>query len=524
MAVTFSDGSGEPLAVGVEARDAASEASRRWRSVWRIHFYSGMFAMPFLLLMAVTGLVILYTQPIQDWTQGDFRTVAGQGSWQSFDSQEHAVERRFPGAAVLSMTVPSDDRHATVFSVDDGSTAGRQVFVDPYTSRVLGSTNPDGGVVGLANRLHGFFNNESVKIPLPTVSALWDGEAVMRDYVVGDLVLEILGVWTIVLVLSGLFLWWPRRSRSSSLRRSARRLFGIRLSKKGRARWRDLHGLSGVLLVSLILLTVISGLAWSTYWGPNVTALANKISPNGWTDAPASDAGHIGHLDRLGNKINWNTGDIPIPSSYATDPTGTLPAPVGLQSVVQIADDEGMKPGYTVAFPINGEDEAGTPTFGSFTISNSWPRKTGEARDVFVDQFTGKTLAEQDAYGYGDVSYALDTLVSTHMGTQLGIASRILMTAMCVLVMWSVFSGCVMFWKRRRPGSVGLPRRPVDVRALEAPRDPGRGRRHRVPRVGSHRPGRPRHRPVRHPPHPPPSTRLRPTALTAGPEQPLITS
>jgi uncharacterized iron-regulated membrane protein len=57
----------------------------------------------------------------------------------------------------------------------------------------------------------------------------------------------------------------------------------------------------------------------------------------------------------------------------------------------------------------------------------------------------------------------MDTLVSVHMGTQLGLFSRIMMTALCVLAIWSVISGFVMFWKRRRPGTAGLPRRPADV-------------------------------------------------------------
>ena len=57
-----------------------------------------------------------------------------------------------------------------------------------------------------------------------------------------------------------------------------------------------------------------------------------------------------------------------------------------------------------------------------------------------------------------------DTLVSTHMGTQLGVFSRIMMTTLCVLAIWSVSSAMVMYTKRRRPGTAGLPRRPADVR------------------------------------------------------------
>jgi uncharacterized iron-regulated membrane protein len=67
-------------------------------------------------------------------------------------------------------------------------------------------------------------------------------------------------------------------------------------------------------------------------------------------------------------------------------------------------------------------------------------------------------------YGYGSVQVGMDTLVSTHMGTQLGIVSRIFMTALCLLAIWSSTSALLMFWRRRRPGTLGLPRRPADVR------------------------------------------------------------
>ena len=97
---------------------------------------------------------------------------------------------------------------------------------------------------------------------LPTVSALLDSGAVMRPCVVGDLVLEMLAVWTL----------------------------GVRV------------GVEHVL-------------GWSTYWGPNYTALANKLSPNAWTDAPPSPVGTRGDLDRFGNQIRWNTADAPLPRS-----------------------------------------------------------------------------------------------------------------------------------------------------------------------------------------------------------------
>ena len=419
--------------------------------------------MPFILLMALTGLVILYSQPLQDATTSNLRTVNAGAKWVSFDHQEQEVEKAYPKFPVTGMTMPKDRTHSTQFNLDDGSKKGLTVFVNPYSSAVLGAEGNGSGVVGLANRLHGFLNNDQIHLSLPTVSALLDDGAVMRPYVVGDLMLEIMGVWTLVLVLSGLFIWWPRRSSDKSKERAGQKIFRGRIAKSGRARWRDLHGMSGVMLFSAILVTVFSGLAWSTYWGPNFTAAANKISPNVWTDTPPSVLGTRGELDRLGNQIHWNTADIPIPASYSTGTDGASASPMSLDSVVKIGDAERMKPGYSIAFPTNTKDDAGATVYGSFTLSNSWPRKTYEARDVFLDQFSGKTLAQQSAYGYGSVSYAMDTLVSVHMGTQLGIATRIFMTLLCVLAIWSIISACVMFWKRRRPGTMGLPRRPVDV-------------------------------------------------------------
>lgn len=458
-------GGGEPAAFVPAAATAAKErASRQWRALWRTHFYAGIFSMPFILLMSVTGLVILYTQPIADLTQGDLRTVASrEAPYLSFDEQAAAVAAAYPEATVADLTPPAEHGRSTRFFVDDGSASGLHVFVNPYSGEVLGDLKPGDDVIGLSNRLHGMLNNEAITVPLPTVSALWDGGAVMRDYVVGDFILEVAGVWTLVLIGSGLYVFWPRRSSQSSGSKGRRRLLTIRRGVGGRARWRDLHGLAGLVLVPVVAITVVSGLGWATYWGPSFNALAEKLTPGEPVEPPASALGVRGDLDRFGNQIPWATGDFPIPASYAPAAGGELPAPLKLDDVVRVAEQEGMKPGYTIAFPTNEVDEAGNPLYGSFTLYNSWPRKTSEARDVFIDQFSGATLAEQRVYGMGAIYQGMDILVSTHMGTQLGLFSRIMMTLVCVLAIWSVISGFAMFWKRRRPGTLGLPRRPMNV-------------------------------------------------------------
>ena len=459
----YVDGAGQVVPGRDDARSTedikADRASRRWRTLWRTHFYAGVFAAPILVMFAITGLVILYTQPINDLLQRDERVVADGGEWRSFDAQQRAVERAYPDAEVVSVVVPRNATASTQFGLDSGTA----VFVDPYTNEVLGTTDPNGGIVGLSNRLHGFFNNEQRMIRLPTIAFLFDDGPVMRDFVLGDVILEIFACWAIVLVCSGLYLWWPRRSRAQG-GRSTKGVIVPRVGKKGRARWRDLHAIPGMVGLAGVLFVLVTGLFWSSYWAGSFNAFADKVTPNEWVDAPDSALVTKGELNRLGQGINWNTADAVVPNTEGTgiDPTD-LPARMSLDDVVAIAEKEGMKPGYLVAYPVDGTDDAGNPTFGSFVIENSWPRKTSEARTVYLDQFTGKTIDSMDVYGYGAVSLASDTLVSVHMGTQLGLVNRIVMTALCLLVIWSVISAVVMYVKRRRSRSLGLPRRPENV-------------------------------------------------------------
>lgn len=455
--------SNEATATDSSDSAAPTDGSRRWRSLWRLHFYSGMFAIPFIVLMSITGLVVLYTQPLQSLTAGHKFDVKRAGATLAYEQQGKAAQERLPKANLTAVITPRNATTATIFEADDGTETGQRIFVNPYSGKVLGTEKPSSGIVGLAHRLHADLNASKIRVSLPTVSALWDHGAVLRPYVVGDMILEVLGVWTVVLVMSGLYLWWPRRRSASTATPAKDR---ARTKRTGRAKWRNLHGWSGVLLLSVMLLTIVSGLAWSSYWGRNFTSLANEISPNVWTDTPPSVLGTRGQLDAVGNEIPWNTADRAIPASYATPvEAGRYPAAFALNAVAARAVAAGMKPGFKIIFPRNVADvSTKAVTYGSYTVTNSWPRKTGEARDLFLDQFSGKPLGEQTAYGYGAISYGLDTMVSTHMGTQLGIVSRIAMTALCLLSLWSSASALIMYSKRRRPGTLGLPRRPVDVR------------------------------------------------------------
>lgn len=44
-------------------------------SVWRWHFYAGLYSIPFLIMLAITGLMMLYSPIAERWTNQDLYYV-----------------------------------------------------------------------------------------------------------------------------------------------------------------------------------------------------------------------------------------------------------------------------------------------------------------------------------------------------------------------------------------------------------------------------------------------------------------
>lgn len=464
--------------------------SRLWRSIWRTHFYAGIFSIPVLVMLSITGLVILYTDSVTDLQYGDLRRAADTAQVVTLDDQVDAVRSAYPEWNVDSVTPPVEPGVTTVVSISDaeGETV-RNVYVDPSNGSVLGDLDPGAGLVGLANRLHGTWNNDTLTVPMPMLSGILGEDAAFAPVAVGDLVVEIFAVWTVVLAITGLYLWWPRKPGTG------RRLFVPRMSKRGRGRWRDLHAISGVVMSVGLVFLVVTGMPWSDFWGPNWSYVASEVTPNEsdfWSmDAPASEVPQVGDLDRVGNRVPWAAREDAIPSSSAggmagmpgmegmdgmdagggEPPSATeaesgtpapVPAPASLDLVVAAAAEEGMAPNATITMPFDDLEDPASPSYGSFTVTNPWPSNLSEQGALFLDQFTATTISRSTSAEWGALQQASEFGVQTHMGTQFGLASRIVMTLTCVLILWSVFSALVMWWKRRRTG-LGFPRRPVDV-------------------------------------------------------------
>ena len=439
------------------------------RRIWRLHFWVALFVAPALLVLACTGLIILYTQPLDLWLHSDLKVVTPTTSTVSLDDQVATARQRVGPDMVFDAVTPPQDAGASTqvdFLPAEESGIGErnvtQVFIDPYTGKYLGQRQELDGLVGWANQLHRFFGNDGPTVSLPAfghfIAPSAYPDATMKVGV-GNLIIEMIAVWILVLAASGIYLWWPRAIEKGKPR------LAIRWRKGGRIRWRDLHATTGILLSVVLICYIASGLTWSRYWGENWRAVASTVTPSTEIDAPSTPA-KVGDFDRLGRRIAWADKEDPVYASITTDP---IPKPLDFNVINEIAESEGMIPGYSIVPPSDSTVD-GETVYGSYTVVNHWPQKLSEQRTLYLNQFTGETITNATADQDGTLSRITSWGVNTHMGTQYGIVTRILATLACLGVLTSIVSAMAMWWKRRPTGSAGLPGRTSDTVRSNTPR------------------------------------------------------
>ena len=447
------------------------------RRIWRLHFWVGLFAAPTLLLLACTGLIILYSQPLDLMLNRDLRVVAEGPSQVSLDDQVATARAQVGPEMVLDgVTPPSALDRSTRVDFAPPETVGEsperdinpnitQVSIDPYTGRYLGQQQSLSGLVGWANRLHAMFGNDGPTVSLPSVGHLIAPSAYPDATVkvgIGGLLIEVTAVWILVLAATGIYLWWPRAIESGKPR------LAIRWRKGGRVRWRDLHATTGILLSVVLIGYIVSGLTWSRYWGENWRAVASTVTPGTAVDAPSTPA-KVGDFDRLGRRIAWADKDDPV---YASDPGPGVPMTLGFNEIDEIAKSENMLPGYSIVAPSDypGSTADDETVYGSYTVVNHWPQRLSEQRTLYLNQFTGQTIANSTADQDGALARITSWSVAMHMGNQYGVLTRILATLACLGLLTSITTAMLMWWKRRPTGGTGLPGRHSDAQRGDTPR------------------------------------------------------
>lgn len=219
-----------------------------YNTVWRWHFYAGLFCMPFIVLLAITGAIYLFKPQFEAYQEAAYPVTADGKAAQSVTAQVMAAAKAVPHAQFSAYQLPASPQSpAHVMLVQQGEL--KRVLVNPYTLQVMHIAVEEDRIMPWIHRLH--------------------GRLLMGDQ--GSYLVELAASWAIVMMVTGLFLWWPRDAKGLAgvLYPRLRMGSGAQLSDKVAQRifWRDLHAVIGIWIAFFVLFLLISGLPWTKSWG-----------------------------------------------------------------------------------------------------------------------------------------------------------------------------------------------------------------------------------------------------------------
>ena len=384
-----------------------------YAAVWRWHFYAGLFCIPFVLWLSLTGSIYLFRPQIESLIDRPYAHVAGPGPRASAAAQAAAAVRAVPGSVLHRYQLPDTQTQAVQIIVARSGEEVR-VYLHPHSLAILKSIREDSRLMRIVFRLHG-----------ELLAGAW-----------GSYLVELAASWTIVMLLTGLFLWWPRGTG----------LGGVlypRLAAGGRRFWRDLHGVTGFWVSAAALFLLVSGLPWAKSWGGYLKAVrtvAEGTAPkqdwltgHGMAPAP-SDAGTRAmmgeHAEHGGMSMTH-----PATSYAPLDRVIQTVRPLSLAAPVLVSPPTGPHAPWTAK-----SDAADRPMRTDLTLApdGTLISRTDFAQRRLVDRLVGWGVAIHEGQAFGWLNQLLNLLTATGLS----------LLAVSSIVLW---------WRRRPDGVLGAP-------------------------------------------------------------------
>ncbi len=409
---------------------AADRSARRplidYRAIWRWHFYAGLFCVPFILVLALTGSIYLFKPQVEAWLDRPYDHLALTGPAASPQAQAEAALAAVPGSRLKAYELPRAANAAVRVIVQPKSGGPVRVYVHPQTLQVLKTVREQDRFMQLDKKIH--------------------GELLMGEN--GSILVELAASWAIVMIVTGLYLWWPR---------AAQGLAGVvwpRWRLGGRIFWRDLHAVTGLWISGLALFLLLTGLPWTHVWGEGLKSVrrlaAPAAAPADWVTAgrpdPSATGGAMGAMDMGGMDMSGMSMAGMDHAAPARPHAGKADL-AALDAIVPALQPMGLA--YPALISPPGRKAA---TWTARSDSQNRPLRV--EMDVTPD---GRILRRQDFGQKPVIDRIVGVGVAAHEGQLFGWLNQALGVVAALGLTTLAVSGVVMWWRRRPDGALGAP-------------------------------------------------------------------
>lgn len=231
--------------------------TRLRRVVFQIHLWLGLIIGTYLLVMSFTGAYLLFVDELSLANHPSWYRTSNPGRPAlGVDEVLASVHAAYPGQRVYRLYAPSRARD-TYIVIIERSGLFTTTFVDPADAKILGDAKAD-----VFERF------------------VWEVHSNLVAGTTGRVINCTLGLAAVLLIVTGLIVWWPGTERWVSA-------LGVRMGTRLLVFARSLHGAIGIWTALFIMLYAITGALY--YYGPVFFRVLGVVSP--LTQEPTPFAG-----------------------------------------------------------------------------------------------------------------------------------------------------------------------------------------------------------------------------------------
>ncbi|MGA9826541.1 MAG: PepSY domain-containing protein, partial [Methylocystis sp.] len=116
---------------------APANMGAAYRLVWRWHFYAGLFCLPFIVVLSLSGAVYLFKPQIDAFFDRGFDHLALTSAPRSLDDQVEAALAANPGARLKALQLRDDPTDAARVHLTSPEGQELRVLVRPDTLAIV---------------------------------------------------------------------------------------------------------------------------------------------------------------------------------------------------------------------------------------------------------------------------------------------------------------------------------------------------------------------------------------------------
>ncbi|MBC6608638.1 PepSY domain-containing protein [Hymenobacter sp. BT188] len=361
------------------------------QAIRKLHLWLGLASGLVVFIVSITGAIFVFQEEIREATEPWLKVPVAATPALPPSHLQATMLRNHPGLTSPWLMYMGPDRSAIVYGTDKAG-GSYAAFVDPYTGQELHYKNLKRDFFTIVQEIHMY-------LLLPVAVGEW---------VVGIGVLIF-----VVMLITGMVLWWPKRKKDRH------RSFTI----KWNSRWRrvnyDLHNVLGFYTASIALVIALTGLVMSFEWVRDSVYLAANTGSN----FPKEKT----------------------PPKVTAQPSTAPDQPLIDQFYAQIRRDSPTAQMLYVAAPV-------APDQPAYSIAYRTSLLYSHRDEYYFHPTTGQLLKAIPDAGKSRGQKLIDANYDIHTGQILGLGGKIIAFLVSLIAASLPVTGTLVWWgKRNKP-------------------------------------------------------------------------